>query len=106
MIKYLGIFWGVYHILNKGGILYAYLSDKEIIITYDKECPFRIISLSIELERFQLDNNTTEVSYQVFEVDLFADTDELTIIIAKEFALQILNSRKDLFEVFKRNYVK
>jgi uncharacterized phage-like protein YoqJ len=40
-------------------------------------------------------------SYQVFEVDMFAQTKEEVILLAKEFSKNILKLREDLFDVFQ-----
>jgi hypothetical protein len=41
--------------------------------------------------------------YQVFEVEMFAQTKEEAILLAKEFSKNILKLREDLFYVFLRH---
>lgn len=101
MIKYLGIFQSDRPVKD-GNVLYAYEQDQEIIINYDESSPFRIHHLSIQVDRVIRDRMFFD-SYQVFEVDIFADTDEAAIALAKEFAKNILHLRNDLFHVFERH---
>lgn len=101
MIKYLGIYQNDRPI-NDGKVLYGYEQGQEIIINYDEQQPFRIHHISIQVDCV-IRNKMPFTSYQVFEVDMFADTDEVAILLAKEFANNMLRLREDLFYVFQRH---
>jgi hypothetical protein len=99
MIKYLGIYQSVRPV-ELGKVLYAYEQEHEIIINYDESEPFRIHHLSIEVDCV-IRNRIRFTSYQVFEVEMFAQTKEEAILLAQEFSKNILKLREDLFDVFQ-----
>jgi hypothetical protein len=101
MIKYLGIYQSVRPV-ELGKVLYAYEQENEIIINYDESEPFRIHHLSIEVDCV-IRNRMPFTSYQVFEVEMFAQTKEEAILLAQEFSKNILKLREDLFNIFLRH---
>jgi hypothetical protein len=102
MIKYLGTYQRDIPV-EQGIWLYAREQGQDIIINYDGSGPFRIHHLSIEVNRFIRDRMPFTSYYQVFEVDMFAQTKEEAILLAKEFSKNILKLREDLFYVFLRH---
>jgi hypothetical protein len=116
MIKYLGTYQRDIPV-EQGKWLYAREQGNDIIINYDGSGPFRIHHLSIEVNRVIRDrmpltsyqvfeairDRMPFTSYQVFEVEMFAQTKEEAILLAKEFSKNILKLREDLFYVFLRH---
>lgn len=98
MIKYLGIYQNDRPV-EQGKMYYAYEQDYEIIINYDESIPLKIHHLSIQVDHV-VRNRIRYMSYQVFEVDMFAKTVEDATLLAKEFARNILKLREDLYYVF------
>jgi hypothetical protein len=99
MIKYLGIYQSDIPV-KQGKMLCTSEQENDIIINYDESVPFRIHHISIEVDCV-IRNRMFFTSYQVFEVDMFAQTKEEVILLAKEFSKNILKLREDLFDVFQ-----
>ncbi len=106
IIRYLGIYNEKDLIkVEEEGILLAHEQEHKIIVTYDKKHPFRITTISVGLEPITF-KDERESKYQVFEVDIAAYPDVNARIVAMDFAAQILNLRKDLYQVFEKDYAK
>ena len=101
MIKYRGIYHGDKPV-KQGKMLFAYEQGNEIIINYDDSLPFRIHHLSIQVDCV-VRNRIYYRAYQVFEVDMFAETDEEASLLAIEFARNMVKLREDLYYVFLRH---
>ena len=83
---------GIYHDYNLPNIdsphLFTYVNNVDVIINYNKQCPFYIEQIAVLLER-----TDKYLAYDVFECGIEAKTDVDAIATARSFVQNLLKYR-------------